>query len=349
MNKKFSLEEIPEAQLKMLGLSKQDMLRLPTVTLNSLLNGERTSLLRLDNVQVGEQRMILDAKLSLIRDMKGEVKMMFHPINHELQNKYSLSMQEIKHLSDKEGNSVMKSEIGKDGKKNEYLYFLDQITNETVRINPKNLHAPDLINGKTLSEQDKENLVSGKEIKLGKNHYKIDPTTEIGIRETSGEDINELKFGKLKYGSKNLMIDAALLISGAGNIIILEHLIRMMYNNFVDKQKKEQQEALKNRNNSIKSLYLDKTVRNSAAEAAKKTKQTLNEEASKLGLAKTNYQSTNIDRMMDSLRRGDNTVTNVIFKEAAKNFDYALQKRGVSIGGLLDLTQEERNENKMKL
>ena len=64
----FSIEELPEKQLELIGLSKKDILNMPPRTFIALMSGNRTSLIRFNKINVpGLEGGSLDAKLSLER------------------------------------------------------------------------------------------------------------------------------------------------------------------------------------------------------------------------------------------------------------------------------------------
>lgn len=338
MKHKFSLDEIPEAQMSLLGISREDFLRIPTITLNSLLNGERTSLLRLNRVKVGEQTLSLDAKLSLSRDSAGNVKMSFHPVHQELQNRYKLSPEEIEKLSASHTTSLAKTEIDATGKKTQYLYFLDHITNEIVRLNQENLRAPDVINDQQLSVNQKKQFTEGNEVQLGSGKYTIDPNTEIGLRETSGQDVQQIRFGQTRYKAQNLMVDTALILSGAGGILLLEHLLLYSLKKWQKSLNQKQLQKLNNQNNPLRTLFLDAPAKEATVEAALATKETINRKASDINLEKASNYEADPTRIIQDFKAM--TSTDEITHIYDKKFEAAMEKRGQSFDKIYAIERE---------
>src|SRR6185312_10449928 len=95
----FSIEELPEKQLELIGLTKKDILNMPPRTYNALMSGNRTSLIRFNKLNVpGLEGGSLDAKLSLERKPDGSTAIRFHPINQIPKNTFNLSKEEITRL-----------------------------------------------------------------------------------------------------------------------------------------------------------------------------------------------------------------------------------------------------------
>ena len=92
----FSINELPENQLELIGLSKKDILNMPPRTYKALMSGNRTSLIRFNKLNVpGLEGGSLDAKLSLERKPDNIVAIRFHPINQMPKNTFKLIKEEI--------------------------------------------------------------------------------------------------------------------------------------------------------------------------------------------------------------------------------------------------------------
>src|SRR5690625_5577627 len=106
----YKINDLPFDQFKMLGMNKRDVINLPTRTLNALLTGNRTSLMRFKNLKLsgGFNPQSIDAKLSLANE-NGRMQLKNHPINKEAANIYQLSPKEIKQLQDKQTNLISKT------------------------------------------------------------------------------------------------------------------------------------------------------------------------------------------------------------------------------------------------
>lgn len=236
----ISIDEIPYREFEMLGLSKKDVLSFPPRTLNALLSGNRTSLIRFNYVSLGssDNKFSIDAKLSLRRSLDGKVHLNFHPVNKAPKNAFDLTPKEIAHLEKNEANFIDKKIRGEDGKLKDAKICLDKITNEYVAINRETVKAPEQINNTVLTEKQKEEFKEGKTIKVENQEYKLNPNSEIGISNANGDDngISRVRFKHSNYSSSELLIDLALIASGLGGFVMLEHLANVFINSERTKQ-----------------------------------------------------------------------------------------------------------------
>jgi uncharacterized protein DUF4099/uncharacterized protein DUF3945 len=219
-------EDLPLKQFEMLGVSKTDILGLPPQTLNALLSGQRTSLMHLPNVKVAgmENPVALDAKMSVELNSKNEPVLKIHPINKVAQNKFNLTDDEINLLKNKDGEMISKTIKTAEGSK-DVLVTLDKTTNEYIAVNKKAVNAPEAINDIPLSEEQKTDFKNGKKIKIGSERYRLDPKSETGITSDNGESPSRLKFKHSEYSFNKLLLDVALVASGLGGIVLVEHIV----------------------------------------------------------------------------------------------------------------------------
>src|SRR6185312_11801478 len=172
----FSIEELPEKQLELIGLTKKDILAMPPRTYNALLSGNRTSLIRFNKLKIpGLEGGSLDAKLSLERKPDGSAAIRFHPINQTPKNTFNLTKDEIESL--KNGSNFIEKKLpnGKD-----HLVGLDKQTNEFVAIAKDSIEAPKKINGIELTEVQIKDFKEGKDIKVGGQKFRLNPNDELG-------------------------------------------------------------------------------------------------------------------------------------------------------------------------
>ena len=238
----ISINEIPYREFEMLGLSKKDVLSFPPRTLNALLSGNRTSLIRFNYVSLGtsDNKLTLDGKLSLRKTFDGKVHLNFHPVNKTPKNAFDLTLKEVAHLEKNEANFVDKKIRGEDGKLKDVKICLDKLTNEYVAINRETIKAPEQINNTVLTEKQKEDFKEGKTIKVEEQEFKLNPNSEIGISSANGDDsnnISKMRFKHSSYSSNELLIDLALIASGLGAFVMLEHLANL----FIHSERTKQQ------------------------------------------------------------------------------------------------------------
>jgi len=221
----FSIEELPEKQLELIGLSKKNILNMPPRTFNALMSGNRTSLIRFNKISVpGLEGGSLDAKLSLERKPNGNVSIRFHPINQMPKNTFNLTKDEIEQLNN-DTNFIRKQFA----KGREYLVGIDKQTKEYIAIDKNLIEAPEKINGIELTETQKKDFKEGKDIKVGGQKYRLNPNDELGISGTGKNSIlSSLEFKHSKYNSSELLLDLALLVTGAGSIFMIGHLADLL-------------------------------------------------------------------------------------------------------------------------
>ena len=221
----FSINELPEKQLELMGLTKKDILNMPPRTYNALMSGNRTSLIRFNKINVpGLEVGSLDAKLSLERKPDGSVAIRFHPINQIPRNTFHLSKEEIGKLNDGINFIEKKLPNGKD-----HLIGIDKQTNEFIAILKDSIEAPKKINGIELTDDQAKDFKEGRDIQVGGEKFRLNPNDELGVSGTSKNSmLSNLEFKHSKYNSSELLLDLALLTSGAGSILMIGHLADLL-------------------------------------------------------------------------------------------------------------------------
>jgi hypothetical protein len=243
---KFTLPEIPETPLKILGITKDQLKQLPGSTLSALLSGMRTSLLRLTAIRLPGEAVAktLDARLSLFRRSDQTVGLKIHPINPVAANLFQLSDKEISQLKKGTATFIDKHIVDQQGRSRPVLVSLDPITKSFVATRKDTLRAPSSINGIALSREQQKDWVNGKPITLEGKDYQLDPHAESGIR---GEVVSKIAFSHSRVQETDLLIDIGLLASGLGTIILLEHLADLaLHSRFLQKSDLLQQEGFRN-------------------------------------------------------------------------------------------------------
>lgn len=228
---KYTTEQLPWQDFAVLGLDREQVLSLPKSTIDALLSGNRTSLIRFENPQVPgllPKSFPFDAKLSLKKDQNGELRLLAHPINPELKNNFELSRSELKYLESGKMIFIPKLVTGEDGKLEEALIAYDQTTNELVAFKREGLKAPNDIHGMKLTPQQQKDFVLGKSISVNGNNYQMDPNNEIPIVKKPSEPVPERSRANSKYRSPELIMDIMLLTTGLGHYVLLWHLAKML-------------------------------------------------------------------------------------------------------------------------
>ncbi|MEO9209558.1 MAG: DUF3945 domain-containing protein [Ginsengibacter sp.] len=256
----FSINELPENQLELIGMSKKDILNMPPRTYKALMSGNRTSLIRFNKLNVpGLVGGSLDAKLSLEKKPDNTVAIRFHPINQIPKNTFNLTKDEIEKLKSGETNFIDKQ--FPNGKN--HLVGIDNQTNEFIAIAKDAIEAPQKINGIELTDNQIKDFEEGKDIKVGGKKFRLNPNDELGI---SGADeksmITSVEFKHSKYNSSELLIDLALLTTGAGSIFMIGHLADLLILTSAANLKGTKE------NNISKLVNENKTLRDALAKAS---------------------------------------------------------------------------------
>jgi len=255
----YSINEISENQLDLIGLTKKDILNMPPRTYNALMSGNRTSLIRFSNLKVpGLEGGSLDAKLSLERKPDNSVSIRFHPINQIPKNTFNLTKEEIDSLNTDVNFIEKKLPDGKD-----HLIGIDKQTNEFVAIPKDSIETPKKINGIELTEGQVMDFKEGKDIKVGGEKFRLNPNDELGVSGTSKNSIlSNLEFKHSKYNSSELLIDLALLTTGVGSIFMIGHLADLLILTSAANLKGTKE------NNISKLVNENKTLRDALAKAS---------------------------------------------------------------------------------
>ncbi len=125
-------------------------------------------------------------------------------------------------------NILPKMVRDKDGKLADSFISLDKTTNEYVALKRDSITPPESINDIFLSEKQKKDFVNGKPIQIGKDSYQMDINSENRV---SGKNLQNVKFKSGEYSGYNFLLDAALVFSGLGVVVLVEHLAKMAFNN----------------------------------------------------------------------------------------------------------------------
>jgi hypothetical protein len=246
---KFTIEEINEKQLMLLGIDKAMLHGLPKRTQDALLNGGRTALMRFPKLNIpGMEGQCLDAKLSLEKKQDGSVGLKFHPNNKTPRNAFQLSGEEINTLKEDKKNFIEK-EIG--GKL--HLVCIDKDTNEFIAVNKKSITAPEAINGFYLTPKQKQDFANGEDININGKTVRLQPADELQVenKNNPGEALERIQFKHSSYTQYDLLLDLALCSVGMGHIIMLGHLLNLMLHTQSDYYKNLRQSDKRRLQNAV--------------------------------------------------------------------------------------------------
>lgn len=204
----FKMQELPMEELQKLGLANGSRLNIDEDDLSALLSGRRTDMLRLENLdRDGLHIPALDAKLSLRRKKDGALEVLAHPIYKQADAPSYLTDTEAEQLQKGEAVNVLKTIADGEGDKREVLIEFDKDTNEFIVINTDQVTAPEEINGKPLTQEQKDRYRKGKEV-----------TTDDGTTiQYSAKDKQAIR-------SDRLALIASILIDGGVTYVLFKGL-----------------------------------------------------------------------------------------------------------------------------
>lgn len=159
----YEAKDLPYNQFEKIGMSKREVLAMPSEDLKALLTG-RTTNLKTIKFMDQEKEHVSQVKLSVQRYPDGSLNLIVHPIRKEIQNDDKLNEQQLDKL--KQGETVIAPMTSMNGEKELHLYQLDRETNEIVKTRLNSISVPKYLMDIELSSQDRSNLQQGKTIGL---------------------------------------------------------------------------------------------------------------------------------------------------------------------------------------
>jgi len=154
-------------ELEKLGLATDNRLNLDKEDLRALLEGRRTSMQRLENLNAdGITIPALDAKISLRQNAEGNLELMLHPIYKEAIAPEYLTGAEAEKLEKGEAANYQKMIFDDEGQPKEVLIEFDRDTNEFIVTDTERITPPDYVNGEKLTEQQQADFRHGRLVEL---------------------------------------------------------------------------------------------------------------------------------------------------------------------------------------
>ena len=151
-----------------------------------------------------------------------------HPVNIEPTNNLGLTNDEISYLNKEPLNLLPKMVLDKKGNLIDSFVSLDKTTNEYIAVKRDSINAPDKINEIQLTDKQKADFKNGKPIQLGTQNFQLDVNSNSSVSE---ENLKTVQFKSGKYTTNNALMDIALIATGAGALVLIEHLAKMLLRN----------------------------------------------------------------------------------------------------------------------
>lgn len=193
---------LPMKDLEIFGVVKNGKFTIPEKEVNALKNGGMTDVVELRDLR-GKDLQIdkLPARLSIVRGEDGNPALRIDPVYKEPKFHPDLSELEQNQLIRKELANIKKSYLDKDGNIQSEIIEYDERTKQFLSYNPRDIKAPQSVNGFELNPQQKKNYKEGETVQLADGtELQLSPSSPKGIRSNkSGLVVSVLLDGGISY------------------------------------------------------------------------------------------------------------------------------------------------------
>lgn len=193
---------LPMKDLELFGVIKDGKFTIPEKEVNALKNGGMTDIVELTDLK-GKDIYIdkLPARLSIVRGEDGNPALMIDPVYREPNQHPNLNQAERNQLMRNELSNIKKSYVDKEGNIQTEIIEFDQQTKQFLSFNPRDIKAPQSVNGKELDPQQKKKYKEGETVQLPDGTaFQLSPSSPKGIRSNkSGLVLSVLLDGGLSY------------------------------------------------------------------------------------------------------------------------------------------------------
>ena len=224
---KFSITDIPEKTLQLLGISRRHLEGQPKGFLENLLSGKRSALVRFNAMAdflTGTAKTV-DARMSLFTRTDKTIGVRIHPLQHTPGNLYALTEKEVADLQTGTVSAIRKNIQGKDGRLIDANITYDDLTRSFVAT-PNSPTVKREV-GESRLKRDSETGKNQKGEQIDPIKNTLDSTRTAKREETTDKYTRALSISHSRTVDVDILIDMSLLASGLGGMILLEHLADM--------------------------------------------------------------------------------------------------------------------------
>lgn len=193
---------LPMKDLEIFGVIKNGKFTIPEREVNALKNGGITDVVELTDLK-GKDIFIdkLPARLSIVRGEDGNPALRIDPVYREPNQHPNLNDAERNQLVRKELANIKKSYVDKEGNIQTEIIEYDQRTKQFLSYNPRDIKAPQSVNGQELDPQQKKKYKEGETVLLADGTaFQLSPSAPKGLRSNkSGLVLSVLLDGGLSY------------------------------------------------------------------------------------------------------------------------------------------------------
>ncbi|WP_051316108.1 DUF4099 domain-containing protein [Algoriphagus vanfongensis] len=193
---------LPMKDLEIFGIVKDGKFTIPEKEIHALKNGKMTDIVELRDLKGKEVQIDrLPARLSIVRGEDGNPSLRIDPVYREANPHPDLSESERNQLVKKELANLKKSYVDKEGNIQSEIIEYDHRTKQFLSYNPRDIQAPQQVNGEELSPQQKKKYKEGDTVTLEDGtEFQLSPSSPKGIRSNSkGLVLSVLLDGGLSY------------------------------------------------------------------------------------------------------------------------------------------------------
>lgn len=193
---------LPMKDLEIFGIVKEGKFTIPEKEIHALKNGKMTDIVELRDLKGKEVQIDrLPARLSIVRGEDGNPALRIDPVYKEASAHPDLSESERNQLIKNELANLKKSYVDKEGNIQSQIVEYDHRTKQFLSYNPRDIQAPQQVNGENLSPQQKRKYKEGEKVQLADGtEFQLSPSSPKGIRSNSkGLVLSVLLDGGLSY------------------------------------------------------------------------------------------------------------------------------------------------------
>ncbi|MEB2786528.1 DUF4099 domain-containing protein [Algoriphagus persicinus] len=193
---------LPMSDLEIFGIVKDGKFTIPEKEISALKNGKMTDIVELTDLK-GKDIQIekLPARLSIVRGEDGNPALRIDPVYKEPNIHPDLSDVERNQLVKKELANIKKSYVDKEGNIQSEIIEYDPRTKQFLSYNPRDIKAPNLVNGEALNPQQKKKYKEGETVHLADgSEFQLSPSSPKGVRSNkAGLVLSVMLDGGLSY------------------------------------------------------------------------------------------------------------------------------------------------------
>jgi len=178
----YNFSELPFDDFQKLGVTYEQLAKMPKALLRPLLTGEMTQHVAL-RIERNDGECSVPARLRMVRDDNGRAQLRVYPIYREVNNDIGLTKRQLQQLRD---GKMLVTNVNKDGHNSSYYVRLDHQSNCIIRAKVDDVAkaVPRAINGVELGRDQVQRIREGNLVELAVGNQKI--TAGVDLHSPTG-------------------------------------------------------------------------------------------------------------------------------------------------------------------